>query len=267
MNKKQTVIIFPIVIVILSILISLVFVFKNDSTNDQNTIKNEKNTENTENKEKKETNINSKWPTNELALLLPIPDNELDEVYDSSRDYYRSTEIAINCNDKNDYLEYIEQCKNKGFTYDIKSSDVNNDCLCYSSFFSSYNKDGVYLLITYDNGDYTNKSYHIIIKEPVTCNLIWEKGDRAEIIPQPNTSTGFIGCDDGLFEAMVSNMSHDDFLEYIDLCSKKFNVQFEKVDVSESYYSDEEYKATVDELDGTLSISYMGFNNVRISCI
>lgn len=39
MNKKQTVIIFPIVIVILSILISLVFVFKNDSTNDQNTIK------------------------------------------------------------------------------------------------------------------------------------------------------------------------------------------------------------------------------------
>ena len=122
-------------------------------------------------------------------------------------------------------------------------------------------------MITYDNGDYTNKSYHIIIKEPVTCNLIWEKGDRAEIIPQPNTSTGFIGCDDGLFEAMVSNMSHDDFLEYIDLCSKKFNVQFEKVDVSESYYSDEEYKATVDELDGTLSISYMGFNNVRISCI
>lgn len=62
-------------------------------------------------------------------------------------------------------------------------------------------------------------------------------------------------------------MSHDDFLEYIDLCSKKFNVQFEKVDVSESYYSDEEYKATVDELDGTLSISYMGLNNVRISCI
>ena len=82
MNKKQTVIIFPIVIVILSILISLVFVFQNDSTNDQNTIKNEKNTENTENKEKKETNINSKWPTNELALLLPIPDTELDEVYD-----------------------------------------------------------------------------------------------------------------------------------------------------------------------------------------
>lgn len=172
MNKKQTVIIFPIVIVILSILISLVFVFKNDSTNDQNTIKNEKNTENTENKEKKETNINSKWPTNELAMLLPIPDNELDEVYDSSRDYYKSTEIAVNCNDKNDYLEYIEQCKNKGFTYDIKSSDVKNDGLCYSSFFSSYNKDGVYLLITYDNGDYTNKSYHITIKEPVTCNLI-----------------------------------------------------------------------------------------------
>lgn len=88
------------------------------------------------------------------------------------------------------------------------------------------------------------------------------------MIPQPNTSTGFIRSDDGLFEAMISNMSHDDFLEYIDLCSKKFNVQFEKVDVSESYdYSDEEYQATVDELDGTLSIGYTGFSNVIIRCI
>ena len=62
-------------------------------------------------------------------------------------------------------------------------------------------------------------------------------------------------------------MSHNDFLEYMDLCSKKFNVQFEKVDVSESDYSEEEYKAYIDELDGTLFISYMGFNNVKIRCI
>ena len=53
----------------------------------------------------------------------------------------------------------------------------------------------------------------------------------------------------------------------MDLCSKKFNVQFEKVDVSESDYSEEEYKAYIDELDGTLFISYMGFNNVKIRCI
>lgn len=275
MNKKQTVIIFPIIIVIISILISLVFVFKNDSTNDQNIIKNEKNTENKEKKENKDTNINSKWPTSELAMLLPIPNNELEAVHDYSCDYYKSTGIDVNCNDRNDYLEYIEQCKNKGFTYDIKSSDVKNDGLLYSSFFSSYNKDGVYLLIVYDDGDFvyengnhTNKNYSITIKEPITCNLIWENGHRSGMIPQPNTSTGFIRSDDGLFEAMVSNMSHDDFLEYIDLCSKKFNAQFEKVDVSESYdYSDEEYQATVDELDGTLSISYTGFSNVMIRCI
>lgn len=48
--------------------------------------------------------------------------------------------------------------------------------------FSSYNKDGVYLLIVYDdgdfvyeNGDHTNKNYSITIKGPITCNLIWEK--------------------------------------------------------------------------------------------
>lgn len=53
------------------------------------------------------------------------------------------------------------------------------------------------------------------------------KGHRSGMIPQPNTSTGFIRSDDGLFEAMISNMSHDDFLEYIDLCSKNsmFNLK------------------------------------------
>lgn len=265
-NKKQTIIIFPIIIVALVILISLVFVFKDDN-NDKNTTKLEESTEKKEKKTSKKTNVNSKWPTNELAMLLPVPDNELDEVYDYSCDYYKSIGIAVNCNDRSDYLDYIEKCKNKGFTYDIQSSDEKNDGLCYSSFFGSYNKDGVYLLIAYDDGDYYDKNYFITIKEPVTCNLIWEKGHRAEIIPQPNVSTGFINSDDGLFEASVSNMSHNDFLEYMDLCSKKFNVQFEKVDVSESDYSEEEYKAYIDELDGTLFISYMGFNNVKIRCI
>ena len=122
-------------------------------------------------------------------------------------------------------------------------------------------------MIAYDDGDYYDKNYFITIKGPVTCNLVWEKGHRAEIIPQPNASTGFINSDDGLFEASVSNMSHNDFLEYMNLCSKKFNVQFEKVDVSVSDYSKEEYKAYIDELDGTLFISYMGFNNVKIRCI
>lgn len=133
MNKKQTVIIFPIVIVILSILISLVFVFKNDSTNDQNTIKNEKNTENTENKEKRNKykfKMAYKW----ISIVIAYTDNELDEVYDYSCDYYKGIGIDVNCNDRNDYLEYIEQCKNKGFTYDIKSSNVKNGGLGYSSF-------------------------------------------------------------------------------------------------------------------------------------
>lgn len=263
-NKKQTIIIFPIIIVALVILISLVFIFKDSNTSNQNTTKLEESTEKKESKKSKKTNINSKWPTDELAMLLPVSNDEINEVNDCSCDYYKCIEISVNCNDRNDYLDYIEKCKNKGFTYDIKSSNEKNDPLCYSSFFSSYNKDGVYLLIAYDDGDYSNNNnYFIKIQGPTTCELVWKKGNRDEIIPQPNTSIGFSYCDYGSFDAYVSGMSHDDFLAYMELCSKKYNVQFEKEDVSESYYSDEQYEARIDELDGTLHIIYMGCNNVK----
>lgn len=263
-NKKQAIIMFQIIIVIISILVSLVFIYKDGNTSNQNVTKSEKSTEEKDTKRSKKTNVNSKWPTNELTMLLPIPDDELVEANDYSCDYYKEISISVNCNDKNDYLNYIEKCKNKGFTYDIKSSDEKNDALCYSSFFSSYNKDGTYLLIAYDDSDYSNNNnYFITIKGPITCTLVWKKGNRDEIIPQPNTSIGFSNCDTGSFDAYVSEMSHDDFLEYIELCSEKYDVQFEKVDISESYYSDEQYEARIDELDGTLDIIYMGCGNVK----
>lgn len=77
------------------------------------------------------------WPSHGLVKYLPEPTTTYGYIWDDDAKEFR---IDIEEVDKNDYYNYVEACKNKGFT--IKAID-NGDS------YTSYNSEGAYLSLEF----------------------------------------------------------------------------------------------------------------------
>lgn len=184
------------------------------------------------------------WDAVVLAEMLPEPESPYGEIISNSEDYLS---LDVTKTTEAQYKDYIEACKDKGFTIDAESS---------GSFFYAYNDKGYKLSLSYyDN----NSEMHINLDSAMEMETItWPDSEMAKLLPVPKSTTGKIYSDDeDGFSVYIGNTTIDDYNAYVKACGEKgFTVDAQKKDKTFSAKNADSYK---------LSVDYKGNNVIYIS--
>lgn len=184
------------------------------------------------------------WSDILLADVVPEPASLLGEIVSNHDDhlsvYVYKTTIA-------DYNEYIEACKEKGFTVEADQSEHSYD---------AYNAEGYKLSLYYTESD--SKMRIGVDAAEQYGTLVWSDSAIASMLPVPTSTTGEITQDDEKgFQAYVSNTPMDEFKAYAAACADKgFNIDVEDYGECYSAENSESYK---------LSVLYQGNGVISIS--
>ena len=187
-----------------------------------------------------------KYDWNEIILadMLPTPDSPYGEVISNSDSYLA---LYVNKATQEQYTEYIEDCKEKGFTIDTETTD---------NFFYAYNEQGYILSLSYY--DYSSEIHISITKGSDFGTLEWSNSELAQMLPTPESTVGDIQQDDEKgFSAYIGSIPIDVFNSYVQACEGKgFTVDANKTDKRFSAENAEGY---------TLFVEYQGGNIIYIS--
>lgn len=164
------------------------------------------------------------WDDIILGDMLPEPPANKGEIHTSSAD-----DLWIDINDLSDkqFNDYVDACKEKGFTVDAESN---------SSSYDAYNAEGYKLSLGHYGSD---ADMSIQLEAPMEMTTItWPTSAAGKELPTPKSTTGKFSYEyDDNFFVYVGNTSRADYAEYINACSEKgFNVDYSKGD--DYYYAD-----------------------------
>lgn len=184
------------------------------------------------------------WSDILLADVVPEPETRFGEIIGNSSEYLS---LYVYRTSAADYGEYVDACKEKGFTVEADQSEQS---------YYAYNADGYKLSLYYDE---SNRKMHIGVDAAEQYGtLVWPNSIIASMLPVPASTTGEITQDDEKgFQAYVSNTPIDEFKNYVAACADRgFNI--------DAYESDESYSAENSE-GYKLSVSYQGNSVISIS--
>lgn len=184
------------------------------------------------------------WDEVVLADMLPKPASPYGEIISNSEDYLS---LDVTKTTEAQYKDYIEACKEKGFTIDTETT---------GSFFYAYNDKGYKLSLSYY--DY-NSEMHISLDSAMEMETItWPDSELAKLLPVPKSTVGQIySNDEDSFSAYIGNTSVEDYNAYVKACEDKgFTVDAKKQDKSFTAKNADSYKLTV---------NYEGNNVIYIS--
>ncbi len=185
-----------------------------------------------------------KWSDILLADVVPEPESLFGEIISNHDDYLS---LYVYKTSIEDYNDYVEACKEKGFTVEADQSEQS---------YYAYDAGGYKLSLDYDESD---SKMHIGIEAAEEYGtLVWSDSEIASMLPVPTSTTGEITQDDETgFQAYVSNTSIDEFKTYATACADKgFDIDAYDTDKSYSAENSEGYK---------LSVSYQGNNVMSVS--
>lgn len=177
------------------------------------------------------------WDDIILADMLPEPPVNKGEIHTNSAD-----DLWIDINDlsSKQFNDYIEACKEKGYTVDAEAN---------SSSYEAYNAEGYSLRLSH-YGDEADMS--IRLEAPMQLGTItWPNSTAGNKLPAPKSTTGKFSFEqDDSFFVFVANMTKDDYNEYVNACAEKgFNIDYNKGD---TYYR-------ADDIEGWhISLAYEG---------
>ncbi len=158
------------------------------------------------------------WPTTGLATMLPNPDSSKIDVTSNSD---KSLSVSVDDYTSSQFEQYIEACKQKGFTVDAEKT---------SNGFEAYAESGEHLSLSF----YTD-SMRIALDAAVALDTIaWPTSGPGAALPKPASDKGSITTNSSsTFSVTVGNTSKQDFSAYADAVSAAgFNVDFSKTDTS-----------------------------------
>lgn len=184
------------------------------------------------------------WSDILLADVVPETESRFGEIIGNSSEYLS---LYVYRTSAADYGEYVDACKEKGFTVEADQSEQS---------YYAYNADGYKLSLYYDE---SNSKMHIGVDAAEQYGtLVWPDSIIASMLPVPASTTGEITQDDDKgFQAYVSNTPIDEFKNYVAACADRgFNI--------DAYESDESYSAENSE-GYKLSVSYQGNSVISIS--
>lgn len=159
------------------------------------------------------------------------------EMISNSEDYLS---LDVHKTEITDYKEYVNACKEKGFTVGIEQLDQS---------FDAYNTEGYYLSIYFDEN---SKIMDLSVDASEKFGVFsWPDSTIANMLPTPKSNKGAISQnDDHELRAKVSEITEADFDTYVEECIEKgFNIEAQK--------SGKEYSAKNNE-GFQLSTQYLG---------
>lgn len=130
-------------------------------------------------------------------------------------------DIYIDKSSKEDYLNYTESCKEKGFIIDSKKE---------ASSYDAYNEEGYKLRLYYNN---TDKEYNIALEAPIKMKEnAWPNNELSKLIPQPKSTLGKVESESARsFTYYAGKTSEEDFGEYAKLVLESgFSEEYQKGD-------------------------------------
>lgn len=202
---------------------------------------------------------NFSWADIVLGTVIPEPESNLGEIIGNTNE---SLFICVYRTSAVEYSEYVDACKEKGFTVEADQSEIS---------YSAYNADGYELSLFYDESKEVMDISVDAAEQYGT--LVWPESGIASMLPIPASTTGEITRDDEQgFQAYVSNMPIDEFKAYTTECSNVgFNIDAFDSDSSYSAENSEGYKlSVVYQGNGVISISIdePEYNiSVEIECV
>lgn len=185
------------------------------------------------------------WPNTTLGERLPNPPVKSGEITLETSDSLMAD--AFDASEK-DYKNFVEDCKERGFTVDSKEEDYT---------FSAYDGDGYFIDIQYWESD---EKISIIVRDSIEVKFAefsWPKSDIASSVPVPKSNIGTISWDgEKSFLIYVGNTSKDDYAEYVDQCyGAGFTIDCSRRDEQFNGVNEDGYHLSVDyERNQTMSI-------------
>lgn len=184
------------------------------------------------------------WPDTGLSEYLPKPTTVSGEII---TDNEKSFIIYLYQVDNTQFKNYVNQCKEKGFTNDITKLD---------GIFYAYNSEEYSLNLFYNDDD---KILEIFLEAPIEMKKYrWPDNELTKRIPKPDSELGNIQYDtSNHFSIYVEDTNGELFDKYIDECmSKGFTLKYSR--------SDDKFFA--DDKDGYhLNVYKEKFNKILIS--
>ena len=190
--------------------------------------------------------VKIKWDEMVLGSYLPEPPASRGEIHENSADMLS---VDIKKISAQQYSDYTEACKSKGFTVDAESDSYS---------YTAFNAEGYKLTLRHYSSD---KELKIEVEKPIEMSTItWPAGQAGEQLPVPKSTTGRFSYEyDDHFQVYIGNTSREDYNDYVEACADKgFTVDYHKDD---NYYR-------ADNSDGwSLALEYKGNNvmSIRIS--
>ena len=174
------------------------------------------------------------WNEAVLADVVPKPSSSYGEITYNSEN---NLSVVVKKVSPKEFLAYIEDCKNKGFTIDAEKSE---------SGFRAFNKEGYELTITYYED---SKTMDIDICTAMELGtLSWPNSEMAKLLPVPKSTVGNIVDDtENGFSAYVGKTSIEDYKTYVSEC-EKMGFTIDAVKEEKHFYAknDSSFKLTVD---------------------
>ncbi len=175
------------------------------------------------------------WPTSGSSQYLPEPPSSYGKIWDDD-----ATKFKINVDKvtEDQYQEYVEECKEQGFTLETVGTD---------SSFKAYNEDHYYLDVLYLS---SSERMDISLTAPMKMSEIrWPDSDVASQIPKPSSMSGNVESEkSGQFIVYIDDISSEEFINYTDKCMDKgFTVDYYRDETNFHAYNDEGYYLQVKE--------------------
>lgn len=186
------------------------------------------------------------WSDIILGEVIPEPKSNRGEIYNNSDD---NLSLDIYNTSKTQYSDYVEACKDKGFTVDVEDLD---------SSFDAYNETGYKLSLDYFERD---NRLGITVDKAIDLGVIeWPESGLALFIPEPGSEKGKIDQDDEKgFNAYVGSVSLADYKDYTNLCANMgFTIEAKETEKTFYAKNPEGYRLDVD---------YEGYNTIYISIV
>lgn len=186
---------------------------------------------------------NFDWDILEMSEIVPEPDDCFGEIMSNQNDY---CSVFIYEVTEKQFSDYINKCKEKGFSIDAEREDYS---------FEAFNSQGYKITLYYSDYD---EDLHITVEAPEKYDTFeWSEKHLGKLIPTTKSKLGKVEQDNATdFTVYVSEMTIEDFKEYIKQCSDA-GFTFEKNE-SEKLFSaknKDSYK---------LSVEYVGNNVIKI---
>lgn len=182
------------------------------------------------------------WPSSGLATQLPKPKSTKGEIHTNDEE---SLWIDIANFSESDFADYVEQCKEKGFTVDAKSGTTS---------YKAYSEDGHKLDLSFYSDEMS-----IRLDAPIKMGtLIWPMSGPGAIAPAPKSTKGKTATDSSsTYSAYIGDTSEEEYIAYVDACiTAGFNVDYSR--------GNDGFNAK--NTDGaSINVSFEGFNTMKVT--